>query len=133
MRMLALSMIAAVAFSANAEDKKAPAKLKGSWTREADGIELRMTFSDDLKVLAKTGDASADCTFSYEIDKDGVITATLKDVKIKGDFPAKPESGQKLKFKFKVDGKKAKLFDFESKDLEHAKDALEGEYESKAD
>lgn len=138
MRMLALSLIAAVAFTAQAEDKKAddkkaPAKPTGTWVREVDGFNLRMAFGDDLKVTAKTGDNVLNVTFKYEIDKEGVITATVKDVTVKGEFPAKPEAGQTMSFTFKVDGKKAKLNDFKSKDLEHAKDVMEGEYATKTD
>ncbi len=54
-------------------------------------------------------------------------------MKVKGEFPETPKNGAEMKFKFKVYKKTATLSAFESKDLEHAKGVLEGEYESKVD
>jgi hypothetical protein len=134
MRVLALAAIAVAAFAASAEDKKAPALPTGAWNREAEGVELRITFGkEDVKIIAKTGDATMTVTCKREIDKDGVIKVTVSDVKTKGEFPAVAKEGQEMSFKFTVDGKKAKLSDFKSKDFEHAKAVLEGDYESKSD
>jgi hypothetical protein len=134
MRVLALATIAAVALAAQAEDKKAPEMPSGTWTHKTDELELRFTFKkDELKIVAKTGDATLTVTSKCEIDKDGMIKVTISDVKTKGDFPTEPKEGQEMTFKFSVDGKKAKLSDFKSKDLDHAKAVIEGEYESKSD
>jgi hypothetical protein len=131
MRMLALAAVVVFANAAFAEDKKA--KPSGNWVREVDGFEIRFAFKDDLVVTAKAGDAALTVTYKYEIDKEGVIKATVNEVKVKGDFPAHPEKGQEMSFKFTIDGKKAKLSDFKSKELGEAKDVLEGAYESKTD
>ena len=67
------------------------------------------------------------------MDKDGLLKLTVTDVTVKGDFPEPPKKDQEMTFKFAIDGKKAKLTDFASKDLGHAKAIVEGDYESKAD
>ena len=69
----------------------------------------------------------------YTVDKDGVIKAKVTDVEEKGEFPAKPAVGFEFSFKFKIDGKTAKLTDFDGKDTENAKPVVEGDYEQKKD
>lgn len=118
---------------AQAEDK-APALPTGSWTREAEGFNLRFTFNkDELTIIAKADQASVTVKCKIEINNEGIIKATVKEASSKGDFPEVPKVDSEMQFKFKIDGKKAKLSDFTGKDLEHAKPIVEGEYESKAD
>ncbi len=111
---LALGLVS----TAYAEDKKDAPKLAGTWVREADGIELAFQFVGDD-------------TVKYTVGKDGVISATITDVKEKGTFPSKPPVGLEFKCKFTIDGKTAKLTDFESEKAEGAKAVLEGEYKAK--
>lgn len=132
MRTLALALLAAVV--AQADDKKVPTLPTGSWTHEAEGFEIRFTFKkEELKITAKNGENSAAVTCKCEIDKEGMIKATITEVKTKGELPGAPKADNVLNFKFTVDGKKAKLSDFKSADLDHAKAVLEGDYESKSD
>lgn len=132
MRSAMLLAVFAVSF-AQAEDK-APALPTGIWTREAEGFNLRFTFKNkELTILAKTDEASVTVKCKIEIDSEGVIKATVTEASSKGDFPEVPKVDSEMQFKFKVDGKKAKLSEFTGKDLEHAKPIVEGEYESKVD
>ena len=133
MRSLALFLCVAVAAYA-ADEKKAATLPTGAWTRETDAATLRFHFKkDDLAITAKAGEATMTLTCTCEIDKEGIIKVKITEVKVKGDFPEPPKAGTEMSFKFVVDGKTAKLTDFKSKELEHAKAIVEGEYESKAD
>jgi hypothetical protein len=137
MRSLIVAMMV-LGGTAWAEDKKAapaaPAKPSGQWAHDSDSVEIVLNFQkDDLKLTAKLGDASVTVTCKWEMDKEGTIKATVTDVIVKGDFPEVPKKGIEMSFKFKVDGKKAKLSDFKSKDLDVAKPVMEGEYIPKAD
>ena len=139
-RSLIAVAVAAVAGFAVAEDKKdeKPA-LKGTWTREHNGatIDLKFAKPGELALVVGLGDNTITVNCEYTLEKDGLVKVKVKGTEVKGMFPddAKPKDGLALSFKFKVDGKKATLSDFEAKDLagkEGAKDALEGEYETKA-
>lgn len=126
------ALIFTTAFFAATLDK--PEMPKGNWTREADGFTLRFAFEKDkLKITAMAGEATLTVNCKCEIANDGTITATVKDITAKGEFPALPKEGQTMKFQFKTDGKKAELSNFESADLDHAKPVIEGEYEQKSD
>jgi hypothetical protein len=116
------------------DDKDKP-KLSGTWVREVEGFEVKFQFpkADQLKVTVMTGGNGAVVTAKYETDKDGVIKATVTEVEEKGEFPAKPAKGFEFSFKFKIDGKKASLSDFDGKDAENAKPVVEGEYQKKDD
>ncbi|MFO0937394.1 MAG: hypothetical protein U0798_12865 [Gemmataceae bacterium] len=129
----ALAVLALVG-STFAEDKKAPA-LSGKWVRDADDFKLSFSFEKDSKMVLNVmaGEAGLTVTTKYTVDKDGKITAEITDVKEKGNFPTKPETGTKFSFKFKVDGKSAKLTDFEHPDGDGAKGIIEGEYKKKVD
>lgn len=132
MRCAMLLAVFAVSF-AQAEDQ-ASALPTGTWTRETEGFNLRFTFKkDELTILAKTDEASVTVKCKLEINKEGVIKATVTEASPKGDFPEVPKADSEMQFKFKIDGKKAKLSEFTAKDLEHAKPIVEGEYESKVD
>lgn len=127
--VLALGLVS----TALADDKKDAPKLAGTWVREADGIELAFQFVGDdvVKVSVMAGDNGIVSTCKYTVSTDGVISAKITDVKEKGTFPSKPPVGLEFKCKFKIDGKTAKLTDFESEKAEGAKDVLEGEYKAK--
>ncbi len=133
MRVLALMLCVTVV--AVAEDKKAPAMPTGNWTHEGDGATVRFRFkkNDKLTVVAKIGEASVTCDCTCTIAADGTIKAKITEVTAKGDFPELPKADVEMSFKFTVKGKTAKLSEFKSKDLEHARDIVEGEYESKVD
>jgi hypothetical protein len=70
-------------------------------------------------------------TSKYTV-KDGLVTAKVTDVEVKGEFKNKPPKGLEVKFKWKVTGETATLDDFEAENLEEAKPILEGEYKKKA-
>ena len=138
LRMLACLSVVTFAGFGYADDKKdekkdAPA-MSGKWVREAEGFSLTFGFEKEkltLDVTAGENGLIVICTF--KMDKVGVVTAEVTDVKEKGNFPTKPEKGTKIKFKMKVDGQKATVSDFEAPDAEGAKAVIEGEYKKKTD
>lgn len=141
-RLLSTLLVAALATAflapARADDKKDDKKdaktLSGTWIREADGFDLSFKFEKEkLTLVVNTGDNGLTIGLTYKVDKDGKVTAEIQDVKEKGTFPTKPEKGTKISFVFKVDGKKAKLSDFDAHDAEGAKPIVEGEYKMKID
>lgn len=134
MKMLAtLLAIGLTTIGSAAPNKDEAPKLKGIWTRDADGIEVSFHFesAEKCKVTVMAGDNGIVATCKYSVGKDGVISAKITDVKEKGSFPAKPAVGLEFKCKFTIDGKTAKLTDFEAEKAEGAKDVLEGEYKPK--
>jgi hypothetical protein len=138
LRLLAGLMVVVFAGFVTADDKKdekkqTPAHM-GKWTRESDNFNLVFGFEKEKMTLdVSVGDNGLTVTCSYKIDKDGVVSAEVTDVKEKGNFPTKPEKGTKIKFKLKVDDKKATISDFEVPDGEGAKAVVEGEYKKKVD
>lgn len=124
----------AVADEKKPDDKKAekPA-LKGTWTKETNGIVVDIKFGKDGEVafVATAGENGVTVNCKYTVEKDGTIKAKVTGTEEKGSFPMRPKDGAEFSFKVKIDGKKATVSDFESKDLEGAKDAVEGEYASK--
>lgn len=131
--------VAVVAGFAVADEKKPDEKkaekpvLKGTWTKETNGIVVDVKFGKEGEVsfIATAGDNGVTVNCKYTVEKDGTIKAKVTGTEEKGSFPMKPKDGAEFSFKLKIDGKTAKLTDFESKDLEGAKDAVEGEYASK--
>jgi hypothetical protein len=133
-----LAMVFALGTVSQADDKKTDdkAKLKGTWVREAEGLEIKIAFvkADEMTISVTAGDNSVKVINSYKVEKDGTIKGTVKDIEEKGEFPGKPPKGLEFSFKFKIDGKKATLTDFQAGDDEGAKAVVEGEYEAyKAD
>ena len=115
-----------------AEDKKDEQPLKGSWVKEAEGIEIGFQFKtkDELIVTAKHDSNGVTMTCKYSV-KDGQVSAEVTEVKEMGDFPAKPPKGYKMKFKFKIEKDTAKLSDYEADNAEQVKPIIEGDYKSK--
>jgi hypothetical protein len=121
---------AVLGLSATADDKDQP--IKGTWAREAEGIEIAFNFKtkDELLVTARAGENGVTLTCKYEI-KDGKVSAKVTEVMEKGEFPAKPPKGYEFKFKFKVEKEKATLSDYEADNAEAVKAVVEGEYKAK--
>ena len=130
--LLAVAVVAGLAVAADEKKEDKPA-LKGAWTKETNGVTVEVRFPKDGEVVfvAAAGENGVTVNCKYTREKDGTIKATVKDTKETGSFPQKPKDGAEFSFKIKIDGKTAKLTDFESKDLDGAKDAVEGEYTSK--
>ena len=121
--------------SIRAEDKKEAKDEKGKpagvWAKEADGLKLTFDFGkpDVVTLIAAAGENSLTITGKYTMGKDGLIKMKSDKIEVKGEFPVKPKDGYTFEFKLKVDGKKAKLTDFDaSESAEEAKGAVEGEY-----
>jgi hypothetical protein len=114
------------------KDKKDKPAFAGTWTRESNGLDLKFEFigKDMLKMSAMVEDNGVIVTTKYTV-KDGVITAKVTDVEVKGEFKNKPPKDLEVKFKWKVKGDTATLDDFEAENLEQAKEVLEGEYAKK--
>lgn len=129
--LLAVALFAGLG-SISAEDKKDDkAKPTGVWSKEADGLKLTFDFTkaDVLVLVAAAGENSLTVTGKYTVDKDGLIKVKSDKIEVKGEFPVKPKDGYTFQFKLKVDGKTAKLSDFDaSESADEAKPAVEGEY-----
>jgi hypothetical protein len=125
-----MSMFAA-ADDKKKDDKDKPA-LTGTWTRESNGLDLKLEFTgkDTLKMSAFAEDNGVIVTTKYSI-KDGMVKAKVTDVEVKGEFKNKPPKGLEFTFKWKVKGDTATLDDFTAEGLEEAKPVLEGEYAKK--
>ncbi len=137
--ILVFAVVLAMVATTFADDKKDPAKekpaaLSGKWAREVEGFDISFTFKPDvLTVVVENGGNGITCKCKYTVDKDGKVKATITEIEEKGEFAAKPKKGLEMSFKFKIDGKKATLEDFDAENAEAAKPIMEGEYESKAD
>lgn len=117
------------------KDDKEKSKPSGTWVRESEGFEVKFAFAkpEEMTITVMTGGNGAVVKAKYAVEKDGTIKGTVTDVEEKGEFPAKPQKGFEFSFKFKVDGKKAKLTDFTAENAENAKPIIEGEYDQKKD
>ena len=129
--LLALALTAGLN-SIRAEDKKdGKAKPAGVWFKETEGLKLTFDFSKpDIVVVTAGHDANAlILTGKYTVEKDGLIKVKTTKIDVKGEFPVKPKEGYTFEFKVKVDGKTAKVSDFDaSEDADNARGAVEGEY-----
>ncbi|AMV23279.1 hypothetical protein VT84_02645 [Gemmata sp. SH-PL17] len=125
--LVAGCVLALVAFSAGAEDKKADKA--ATWLREANGIDLKFEFGKDTATFnVFSGDNGIIVKAKLTKEKD-VVTAEFTDVEEKGSFPSKPKKGDKISFKWVVKDAVATLS--ELKGADEAKDVLEGEYKLK--
>ena len=124
--------LALVVAAASAQEKDKPV-LTGTWTREANGLDLKFEFAkgDTFKVSAFGGDNGVIVTCKYTVEKDGTVKASISKVEEKGNFASKPPEGLEFSFKWKVKGDTATLDDLKGKDLDDAKPILEGEYQKK--
>ena len=124
--------LALVVAAASAQEKDKPA-LAGTWTREANGLDLKFQFAKDgtFKLSAFGGENGVIVTCKYTVEKDGTVKASISKVEEKGNFASKPPQGLEFSFKWKVKGDTATLDDLKGKDLDDAKPILEGEYQKK--
>ena len=132
--LLALTVLALATGRAEdkKDDKKGEQPIKGTWVKEAEGVELAFHFKskDQLTLKATVGANSVTVTCKYAVEK-GVVSAEVTDVKEVGDFPAKPAKGYKMKFAFKVAKDVATLSDFDADNKDEVKGVVEGEYKAK--
>lgn len=128
---LAVLVPAGTAPADDKKDDKKPA-LSGTWTREANGFDLKLEFAgkDTVKISAFADVNGVIATCKYTADKDGLVKAKVTKAEVKGDFK-KPPEGLELSFKWKVKGDTATLDDLTGDGLENAKPVVEGEYERK--
>lgn len=128
--IIALFAFTGIGFAEDKKDEK-PA-LAGTWTREANGLDLKVEFvgKDTIKMSAMADENGVTVTSKYTV-KDGLVKAKVTKVEIKGQFNAAPKEGLEFTFKWKVKGETATLDDFEGEGLENAKPVVEGEYAKK--
>ena len=143
-RTLSATCAAAVVISlalalgaARAEDKKDDKEqpIKGTWTKEADGVTIAFQFKtkDQLVVKASAGGNGATVICKYTVEKD-VVKAEVTEVMEEGDFPAKPPKGYTMSFRFKVTKDMAKLDEYKADkpdNTDEVKPIIEGEYKVK--
>jgi len=128
----ALALTALLLATGRADDKKDEQPIKGTWVKDAEGVELAFTFKtkDQLVLKAVAGESSVAITCKYKVEK-GVVSAEVTDVKEEGDFPSKPPKGYKMKFAFKVAKEVATLSEFDAENKDEVKGIVEGEYKAK--
>ncbi|QDU22005.1 hypothetical protein [Urbifossiella limnaea] len=130
----ALAAVLVAAGGSQAQDAKTDKKADGPagvWTREAGGLELKFDFTDakagSLKLTVMNGDNGVVAGCKVEV-KGGVVTAQIKDVEEKGNFPNKPPVGFEFSFKWKAAGDTAELSDLQGDNIDNVKPVVEGEY-----
>jgi hypothetical protein len=132
--LFALAAVALLGGGLIADEKKEPKKdatPTGVWMKESDGLTLILDFTkaDVLTVTVAAGENSLIITNKMTVEKDGTIKGKMTKSETKGEFPVMLKDGYEMSFKFKVDGKTAKLSDFTaSEHEEQGKGATEGEY-----
>jgi hypothetical protein len=73
-------------------------------------------------------------TSKYTREKDGTIKAEVTNFEKKGDFPVTKDKGYQFSFKWEPGEKGGKLSDLKGDDIQdEQRQAVEGEYEAKAD
>ena len=131
---IALALVVFAGDTAASQDKKDKEPgLSGTWTREANGLDVKFEFTgkDTVKVSVFGGDNGVIATCKHSVDKDGLVKARITKVEEKGTFEAKPPVGLEFSFKWKVKGDTATLDELKGDMVEDAKPVLEGEYERK--
>ena len=97
---------------------------------------LEFTGEDKLTIFPHGDNVEFQIDCSYTVTKDGLIKAKVTrlggsaDVveKAKGSVPI----GLEFRFKWTVDGDKAKIEELDGDDVEHVKERLQGEYTKKS-
>lgn len=128
-RLLTGVVALALAGAAAADDKKT---VSGTWTREANGLDITFEFAKDtLKIIAMQGDNGVTVTTKFTFEN-GVVKAKVTNVEEKGTFPAKPAKDLEMSFKWTVkkDGD-ATLDELKGDGLDEAKGVLEGAFKAK--
>lgn len=134
-RLIAGVVCVVLAVGAAAQEKKdeKAATADGTWTREANGLDVEFEFKKDvLKVTVSQGDNGVVVTHKVVSAKDGVVKVKVTNVEEKGTFPAKPAKDLEFSFKWTVkkDGD-ADLDDLKGDGLDEAKPVLEGAFKAK--
>lgn len=127
----ALAVVLVVsAGSAGQDAKDEKAGPSGVWTREVDGVVVRIDFTPGkgtLKASITKGDDACLATCKYEI-KDGVVKGAVTKVEERGNFPEAPPVGFEFGFKWAPKADAAELSDLTGGFAENAKPLIEGEY-----
>jgi hypothetical protein len=127
----ALVMIA-FAFSASADDKKAP--FTGTWSKKDGELRLEFTGTDGLKIHPH-GDKIQFAVVCEYTAKDGTVTAKITDLEGSAEHKEKAKQvvpiGSEFKFKFAVTKDSAKLEELTGDKADAIKAMLEGDFEAK--
>jgi len=135
-RMLAVSFVLVLAAPMMADDKVDAKKLKGKWERETEGVKLAYEFKSDTSMKALLTPQGADkpivVEIDYTLDKDGVLSAVITDVKAE-EGAGGPAKGDKFTFKVEVGKETLIVSDYKGIGDENVKKLVEGEYKKKTD
>ena len=105
-----------VPLSAVLADDPTPANLKGSWSRESEGIKLKFTFTEKVaEVLLERdgGKLIIDCDFA--IGRDRSVFFRVQEVKSEGGQNTDMVKGDTFSFQFDVSGDKAVMMELKTK------------------
>ena len=128
--------LAAAALAAPDKDKDTKKELSGTYTRKSGDLDLKVVFKKDnvMEFHVAAGDAGCVMTSKYTREKDGTIKAEVTNFEKKGDFPVTKDKGYQFSFKWEPGENKGKLTELKGDEIgEDQRQAVEGEYEMKAD
>jgi hypothetical protein len=132
--VLALACRLALAYDGK-DDKDMPV-LAGTWEKKDAEPMLEFTGEDKLTIFPHGSNVNLQIDCSFTVTKEGIVEAKITRLGGADDVVEKVKEaapvGLKFRFKWKVDGDKAKLDDLDGKDVEHVKERLEGEYTKKS-
>lgn len=137
--LLALFGLASFTFAEEKkEDKKEEKKDKtpmpplGKYVKKGDEFNLTFEFKKDNVVIFKMSDGTNGCEIETKAkyEKDSLVKCTVEKFEKLGTFPVEKEKGYEFSLKWKLDGKKLVVTDFEGTDInDEARKILEGDYE----
>ena len=135
MRTLAVLLFAACLASAAdkpAKPAKPPARPLGTWTRDAGGADLTMSFKADTFVFkVAVGDKALTAQGSYATTKDGLLFGVITKVEPE-TADIGPSKGDLFSFRFAVKKGEMTLSDLNgTKASDEAKKHVEGAYSAK--
>jgi hypothetical protein len=108
----------------------------GTWEKKDAEPTLEFTGDDKMTIFPHGSNVNLLIDCSYTVTKEGMVEAKITRLGGADDVVEKVKEavpvGLKFRFKWKVEGDKAKLDDLDGKDVEIVKERLEGEYTKKS-
>ncbi len=132
----ALVLVCRLALADDGNGDKSKPIAAGTWERTDGEPTLEFTGENKLRIFPHGAKLAFQIDCSYTLTKDGLIKAKITRLegpeevleKAKGSVPV----GLEFRFKWTVDGDKAKLDDLDGDDVEQVKERLQGEYSKKS-
>ncbi len=131
----ALVMVCPLVVADDGKGEKSKPIAAGTWEKKDAEPMLEFTGEDKLRIFPHGANLAFQIDCSYTVTKEGLIKAKIARLegsdevieKVKGSVPI----GLEFRFKWTVDGDKAKLDDLDGEDVDQVKERLQGEYTRK--